>query len=185
MLRFISCNLQMQAQGSIEGGFMGRTNKLVDGCYTYWQGALFPLLESLYGLRLQPAAAASAAKPPAAAGSSATATRSAAASERGSVQQQRQQQTAGVEAAAGAAQGGTPGRRITVPPLPRLSGRSLLQSAADAAAALQALDEHSSASAGTPEAVALAEVRACEGQCELREILPKKMMLTSGGHGRQ
>lgn len=28
---------------------MGRTNKLVDGCYSYWQGALFPLLQHLKG----------------------------------------------------------------------------------------------------------------------------------------
>lgn len=34
-------------QGAVEGGFMGRTNKLVDGCYSYWVGALFPLLGSL------------------------------------------------------------------------------------------------------------------------------------------
>lgn len=26
---------------------MGRTNKLVDGCYSYWVGALFPLVASL------------------------------------------------------------------------------------------------------------------------------------------
>ncbi len=26
---------------------MGRTNKLVDGCYSFWQGALFPLLQRL------------------------------------------------------------------------------------------------------------------------------------------
>ena len=26
---------------------MGRTNKLVDGCYSYWQGAAFPLLQQL------------------------------------------------------------------------------------------------------------------------------------------
>lgn len=26
---------------------MGRTNKLVDGCYSYWQGAVFPLLQRL------------------------------------------------------------------------------------------------------------------------------------------
>lgn len=26
---------------------MGRTNKLVDGCYSYWQGALFGLLPRL------------------------------------------------------------------------------------------------------------------------------------------
>ena len=28
-----------------EGGFAGRTNKLVDGCYSWWVGALFPLLQ--------------------------------------------------------------------------------------------------------------------------------------------
>jgi protein farnesyltransferase subunit beta len=29
------------------GGFRGRTNKLVDGCYSWWVGGCFPLLESL------------------------------------------------------------------------------------------------------------------------------------------
>lgn len=32
-------------QMTIEGGFQGRTNKLVDGCYSFWVGALFPLLD--------------------------------------------------------------------------------------------------------------------------------------------
>ncbi|EDO45865.1 predicted protein [Nematostella vectensis] len=36
-------NRQMKA----EGGFQGRTNKLVDGCYSYWLGGLFPLLHSV------------------------------------------------------------------------------------------------------------------------------------------
>lgn len=31
-------------QMSIEGGFNGRTNKLVDGCYSYWVGSLFNLI---------------------------------------------------------------------------------------------------------------------------------------------
>eukprot|EP00741_Cyanophora_paradoxa_P021298 tig00021348_g20558.t1 len=31
-------------QMRLEGGFHGRTNKLVDSCYSYWQGALFPIL---------------------------------------------------------------------------------------------------------------------------------------------
>jgi protein farnesyltransferase subunit beta len=31
-------------QGSFEGGFMGRTAKLVDGCYSLWQGGAFALL---------------------------------------------------------------------------------------------------------------------------------------------
>jgi protein farnesyltransferase subunit beta len=37
----------VQRQGSMEGGFNGRTNKLVDGCYSFWQGGLFPLLQKL------------------------------------------------------------------------------------------------------------------------------------------
>ncbi|PXF42180.1 Protein farnesyltransferase subunit beta [Gracilariopsis chorda] len=32
-----------------EGGFQGRTNKLVDSCYSYWVGALFPLVASVNG----------------------------------------------------------------------------------------------------------------------------------------
>eukprot|EP00210_Caulerpa_lentillifera_P009156 g8730.t1 len=36
----------VRMQGSMEGGFMGRTHKLVDGCYSYWQGSIFPLLTS-------------------------------------------------------------------------------------------------------------------------------------------
>jgi protein farnesyltransferase subunit beta len=35
-----ACNRQMP----LEGGFQGRTNKLVDGCYSFWVGGLFPLL---------------------------------------------------------------------------------------------------------------------------------------------
>lgn len=30
-----------------EGGFQGRTNKLVDGCYSFWQGALIPIIQAL------------------------------------------------------------------------------------------------------------------------------------------
>ena len=33
-----------QRQAWLEGGFSGRSNKLADGCYSFWQGALFPLL---------------------------------------------------------------------------------------------------------------------------------------------
>lgn len=29
-----------------EGGFCGRSNKLVDSCYSYWQGAIFPMIHS-------------------------------------------------------------------------------------------------------------------------------------------
>ncbi|KAI9752990.1 MAG: hypothetical protein M4579_005375 [Chaenotheca gracillima] len=33
-------------QYSPEGGFSGRTNKLVDGCYSHWVGGCFPILEA-------------------------------------------------------------------------------------------------------------------------------------------
>lgn len=31
-------------QAWVEGGFSGRANKLADGCYSFWVGALFPIL---------------------------------------------------------------------------------------------------------------------------------------------
>ncbi|KAF5270211.1 hypothetical protein FQA39_LY08425 [Lamprigera yunnana] len=34
-------------QMRFEGGFQGRTNKLVDGCYSFWQGGAFPLIHSI------------------------------------------------------------------------------------------------------------------------------------------
>jgi protein farnesyltransferase subunit beta len=37
----------VQRQGWVEGGFNGRTNKLVDGCYSFWQGGVFPILQQL------------------------------------------------------------------------------------------------------------------------------------------
>ncbi|CAH1975928.1 unnamed protein product [Acanthoscelides obtectus] len=37
----------VQRQMKLEGGFQGRTNKLVDGCYSFWQGGTFPLIYSL------------------------------------------------------------------------------------------------------------------------------------------
>lgn len=33
-------------QNAPEGGFSGRTNKLVDGCYSHWVGGCWPLLQS-------------------------------------------------------------------------------------------------------------------------------------------
>lgn len=30
-----------------EGGFQGRTNKLVDGCYSFWCGAIMPIVQAL------------------------------------------------------------------------------------------------------------------------------------------
>jgi len=47
------CNLDtlllwgVNRQMRLEGGFQGRTNKLVDGCYSFWQGGLFPLLHKM------------------------------------------------------------------------------------------------------------------------------------------
>nr|XP_054759322.1 protein farnesyltransferase subunit beta-like [Lytechinus pictus] len=34
-------------QMRFEGGFQGRTNKLVDGCYSFWQAGVFPLIHSI------------------------------------------------------------------------------------------------------------------------------------------
>ncbi|CAE7694574.1 FNTB [Symbiodinium sp. CCMP2592] len=34
-----------------EGGFQGRANKLVDSCYSFWQGAIFPLLHEAFRQR--------------------------------------------------------------------------------------------------------------------------------------
>lgn len=34
-------------QLNFEGGFAGRTNKLVDGCYSFWQGAIFPIIHAV------------------------------------------------------------------------------------------------------------------------------------------
>eukprot|EP00742_Colponemidia_sp_Colp-10_P002803 GILJ01002997.1.p1 GENE.GILJ01002997.1~~GILJ01002997.1.p1 ORF type:complete len:390 (-),score=46.61 GILJ01002997.1:201-1370(-) len=36
-----SVNRQM----AVEGGFQGRTNKLVDSCYSFWQGAVFEMVD--------------------------------------------------------------------------------------------------------------------------------------------
>jgi prenyltransferase beta subunit len=30
----------------LEGGFQGRTNKLVDGCYSFWGAGDFPLIKA-------------------------------------------------------------------------------------------------------------------------------------------
>jgi len=38
---------ELQRQMRVEGGFQGRTNKLVDGCYSFWQGGLYPLLDRI------------------------------------------------------------------------------------------------------------------------------------------
>lgn len=34
-------------QLGLEGGFQGRTNKLVDACYSFWQGGIFPIVNML------------------------------------------------------------------------------------------------------------------------------------------
>jgi protein farnesyltransferase subunit beta len=41
-------------QMKLEGGFQGRINKLVDGCYSFWQGGSFPLLEAIYTKNNEP-----------------------------------------------------------------------------------------------------------------------------------
>lgn len=51
--REMLCNLKkllrwlVNRQMRFEGGFQGRTNKLVDGCYSFWQGGAFPLLHKV------------------------------------------------------------------------------------------------------------------------------------------
>lgn len=37
----------MQGEAAEAGGFRGRSNKLVDGCYSWWVGGTFPILEEL------------------------------------------------------------------------------------------------------------------------------------------
>ncbi|RWS02093.1 Protein farnesyltransferase subunit beta-like protein [Dinothrombium tinctorium] len=34
-------------QYNLEGGFAGRTNKLVDACYSFWQGAVLPMIHAI------------------------------------------------------------------------------------------------------------------------------------------
>jgi protein farnesyltransferase subunit beta len=34
-------------QSTLMGGFNGRTNKLIDACYSFWVGALFPILDAI------------------------------------------------------------------------------------------------------------------------------------------
>jgi hypothetical protein len=45
-----------------EGGFSGRTNKLVDGCYSHWVGGCWPLIEASLNGPQGAAAAASAGR---------------------------------------------------------------------------------------------------------------------------
>lgn len=46
LLRWLT---HMQGTGIELGGFKGRTNKLVDGCYSWWVGGCFPLVDALLG----------------------------------------------------------------------------------------------------------------------------------------
>lgn len=34
-----------------EGGFQGRTNKLVDGCYSFWVGAVITIAQAVLNKR--------------------------------------------------------------------------------------------------------------------------------------
>lgn len=40
-------NWAVKRQMDDEGGFQGRANKLVDGCYSFWVGGMFPLIQKL------------------------------------------------------------------------------------------------------------------------------------------
>jgi protein farnesyltransferase subunit beta len=37
----------LQRQMPLEGGFQGRTNKLVDGCYSFWVGGTQPVIDGI------------------------------------------------------------------------------------------------------------------------------------------
>ncbi|KAJ4928626.1 hypothetical protein JOQ06_004256, partial [Pogonophryne albipinna] len=41
---FVKVRWVVSRQMRFEGGFQGRSNKLVDGCYSFWQAGLLPLL---------------------------------------------------------------------------------------------------------------------------------------------
>jgi protein farnesyltransferase subunit beta len=45
--RLLRWLVHMQGSEMELGGFKGRTNKLVDGCYSWWVGGAFALLEAL------------------------------------------------------------------------------------------------------------------------------------------
>jgi protein farnesyltransferase subunit beta len=45
--RLLRWLVHMQGVEGELGGFKGRTNKLVDGCYSWWVGGAFALLEAL------------------------------------------------------------------------------------------------------------------------------------------
>jgi protein farnesyltransferase subunit beta len=47
MRRLLRWLVHMQGSEMELGGFKGRTNKLVDGCYSWWVGGAFVLLEAL------------------------------------------------------------------------------------------------------------------------------------------
>lgn len=40
-------NWLLRRQSRLEGGFQGRTNKLVDSCYSFWQGAAMAMVEAV------------------------------------------------------------------------------------------------------------------------------------------
>jgi hypothetical protein len=46
---------QMQGQPIEGGGFRGRSNKLVDGCYSWWNGGLFTIVSALTGQSVEEA----------------------------------------------------------------------------------------------------------------------------------
>mmetsp|Transcript_2720 Transcript_2720/g.7117 ORF Transcript_2720/g.7117 Transcript_2720/m.7117 type:complete len:439 (-) Transcript_2720:283-1599(-) len=51
-------------QKRLEGGFHGRTNKLVDGCYSFWQGATFAVVAPALNARTLSSAAPAAGSDP-------------------------------------------------------------------------------------------------------------------------
>ncbi len=130
---------------------MGRTNKLVDGCYSFWQGALFPLLQRLSpqllaqtGVPIQPASAVTetSVASPSRVGVGNNAAGISRSGGRDAASQFHPQRSSSVTSGSGgvdpeSAQGPA-ARRITVPPLPDILACSPAAAARAQAAALKA-----------------------------------------------
>ena len=189
----IAVSSKLRLQGTIEGGFMGRTNKLVDGCYSFWQGALFPLLQ-----RLSPQLLAQTSipvqpmlEPPSASLASAGGLRNGSELISGAcgsdvASQIRPADSSGPASAGGgtdAAGAREPARyRVSVPPLPELLARrpaavaaaraAALKAAADAAVQAALAAQLSAASAGP---AAAGGARGAASEWQRRELASERV----------
>ena len=128
------------------GGFAGRTNKLVDGCYSWWQGALFGMLAGGGGGGGGGGAGGAAAS------------------------------AAGAAASAGAASAVAPFPPFDASKLPPLPGLPPLPSGASKApTATERTEEEAEAEAeaGNPAAAAAAALEEARAAARVRELLPQ------------